>query len=56
MSRKLAESAMLVCAAPSYWAKRGRPKHWADLRGHNCLGSCISTIAQPEEWRFGANR
>jgi DNA-binding transcriptional LysR family regulator len=29
VSRKLAESAMIVCAAPSYWAARGRPKRWA---------------------------
>lgn len=56
VSRKLAESAMIVCAAPSYWAARGRPRHWADLQDHNCLGSSISAVAQPDEWLFDNDR
>jgi DNA-binding transcriptional LysR family regulator len=56
VARKLAESVMIVCAAPSYWAKHGRPAHCADLQNHNCLGSSISAVAQPDEWLFGKNR
>ena len=56
VSRKLAESAMLVCAAPGYWAGRGRPKLWTDLQYHNCLGSSISAVARPDEWLFGRDR
>lgn len=26
-----------VCAAPSYWARHGKPRTPADLRGHDCL-------------------
>jgi DNA-binding transcriptional LysR family regulator len=47
VSRKLAESAMIVCAAPSYWAARGRPKLWAELRDHNCLGSPVCGPLRP---------
>jgi DNA-binding transcriptional LysR family regulator len=56
LSRKLAESAMVVCAAPSYWTRAGRPKRAADLGGHNCLGSSISNIAPADEWSFGRDR
>lgn len=56
VSRRLAESAMIVCAAPGYWAGRGRPKRWSDLQHHNCLGSSISAVARPDEWLFGKDR
>jgi DNA-binding transcriptional LysR family regulator len=56
LSRKLAESAMVVCAAPSYWSRRGRPKRAIELSGHNCLGFTISNFARPDEWSFGFNR
>ncbi len=56
ISRKLAESAMIICAAPRYWAACGRPNRWIDLQDHNCLGSSISAIGQPNEWLFGKDR
>ena len=56
VSRKLADSSMIVCAAPIYWARRGRPKRWAELKDHNCLGSYISAVARPDEWLFGEDR
>jgi DNA-binding transcriptional LysR family regulator len=56
VSRRLAESDMIVCAAPGYWAGRGRPKLWSDLQHHNCLGSSISAVARPDEWLFGKDR
>lgn len=36
-SRRLLHSQRVVCAAPAYWAQRGRPSHPAQLAGHNCL-------------------
>ncbi|WP_439632114.1 LysR substrate-binding domain-containing protein [Shinella sp.] len=56
ISRKLAESEMIVCAAPAYWQKWGRPRRWVDLQKHNCLGFAFTNIARPEEWFFGRNR
>lgn len=56
VSRKLAESAMIICAAPSYWSKYGRPETWSDLQSHNCLGFSFSNIARPDEWFFGRDR
>ena len=56
VSRKLTESSMIVCAAPLYWTRRGRPKLWAELRDHNCLGSSISAVARPNEWLYGEDR
>jgi DNA-binding transcriptional LysR family regulator len=56
MSRKLADSAMLICAAPEYWSVHGRPRHVRDLSQHNCLGFTIPTFAGPDEWSFGRDR
>jgi DNA-binding transcriptional LysR family regulator len=53
VSRKLTDSAMFICAAPSYWAQHGRPKTWADLQNHDCLSVTFSNISRPDEWRFG---
>ncbi|MGF6778906.1 LysR family transcriptional regulator [Paraburkholderia sp. GAS334] len=53
VSRRLAESAMIVCAAPGYWAQHGRPALWPDLSAHNCLSVSFSSISRPDEWRFG---
>ncbi|MES2183272.1 MAG: LysR family transcriptional regulator [Pseudomonadota bacterium] len=54
VSRKLADSAMVVCAAPGYLAQRGRPRRWIDLQEHNCLSFSLSNLSRPDEWRFGA--
>ena len=56
VSRKLAESDMIVCAAPLYWTTHGRPGLWSELRNHNCLGSTISAVARPDEWQYGKDR
>jgi DNA-binding transcriptional LysR family regulator len=53
VSRRLAESAMIVCAAPGYWERHGRPTLWSELGGHNCLSVSFSNISRPDEWRFG---
>jgi DNA-binding transcriptional LysR family regulator len=56
VSRKLAESATQICAAPLYWSSRGRPARVQDLSRHNCLGFTIPTFAGPDEWLFGRDR
>lgn len=53
VSRKLADSAMIVCAAPGYWAQHGRAKLWSDLQTNNCLSFTLSNLSRPDEWRFG---
>jgi DNA-binding transcriptional LysR family regulator len=50
VARRLAEIRMVVCAAPSYLARRGRPTAPADLRQHDCL--VFSDTLGPIEWRF----
>lgn len=37
ISRQLTRCASVVCAAPDYLARRGRPLHPQDLLQHNCL-------------------
>jgi len=50
IARKLAESRRVVCAAPSYWDRHGRPTVPADLAGHNCFD--YSYLTTRNEWRF----
>lgn len=37
MARKLAQSRMVVCAAPRYLARKGVPKLPSELKNHDCL-------------------
>jgi DNA-binding transcriptional LysR family regulator len=50
IARKLAPCKQVVCAAPSYLAKRGEPERPEDLLGHNCI--LYSLLSTPREWRF----
>ena len=50
IARKLSESRSVVCAAPAYWQRRGRPAHPADLAAHDCFA--YSYLATRNEWRF----
>jgi DNA-binding transcriptional LysR family regulator len=50
VARKLGEVRMVVCAAPNYIARRGRPTTPADLRQHDCL--VFSDTPGPIEWHF----
>jgi DNA-binding transcriptional LysR family regulator len=56
VSRKLADSDMVICAAPAYWSAHGRPTRAQELNRHNCLGFTIPTFAGPDEWLFGHDR
>jgi DNA-binding transcriptional LysR family regulator len=48
--RRLASYRMVVCGAPDYFARRGRPEHPAELKRHNCLLFYDSPWGK--EWRF----
>lgn len=50
IARRLASFRAVVCAAPAYWERRGRPEHPRDLGGHDCL--IYSYLERPEDWRF----
>jgi len=50
VARKLAETKSVICAAPSYWDRSGRPSHPAELADHDCFG--YSYLATGNEWRL----
>jgi DNA-binding transcriptional LysR family regulator len=50
VARRLADSALVVVAAPSYVKRRGLPKTPAELKCHVCLGYSLARM--PNEWRF----
>lgn len=52
-ARKLATSCNILCAAPDYLKKHGRPAVPADLAGHSCLGYTYAATAN--EWHFTDN-
>jgi DNA-binding transcriptional LysR family regulator len=50
IARRLGLGRKTLCAAPTYLARRGTPKHPADLAGHNCLTYMNSFLEN--HWRF----
>lgn len=50
VSRQLASTRMVLCAAPAYLRRRGRPRHPRDLAGHDLLA--YSYWSMRDEWRF----
>jgi len=53
VSRKIADSGWVVCAAPSYLAYRGVPETPQDLAFHNCINFSVRTHTIP--WSFDGN-
>jgi len=51
ISRDLAILRLVLCAAPSYVARRGRPETPEDLMRHDCLNGIVP---DPALWRFTA--
>ena len=47
--RKLAPCHLLVVASPDISPAR-KPKRWADLAAHNCLGYTLSSALGPDQW------
>ncbi len=53
VARKLLETRILTCAAPSYLARYGRPRQPRDLvRGHECIHFIDPETGRPFEWEF----
>ena len=50
--RKLLETRIIACAAPSYLARHGRPRHPRDLVRHECLLYLDPISARPFPWEF----
>ncbi|MEE9397368.1 MAG: LysR family transcriptional regulator [Methylococcales bacterium] len=50
IARKLATSDMVVCGAPKYFEKNGRPQTLEDLQHHNCLVNW--TFPPRDNWEF----
>jgi DNA-binding transcriptional LysR family regulator len=55
IARKLFETRILTCAAPSYLVRRGTPNHPRDLERHECLESRDSVTGKPFPWEFHRN-
>jgi DNA-binding transcriptional LysR family regulator len=53
ITRKIAATRRVLCAAPSYLAARGMPKTPADLAGHECL-RLARRHRLHDRWRFHA--
>jgi DNA-binding transcriptional LysR family regulator len=50
VARKLAADRPVLCAAPSYLARKGEPESPSDLLHHDCL--VYSLLRTGDEWRF----
>ncbi len=53
IARKLLHARRVVCAAPDYFAARGRPARPSDLKQHNCLS--YLNLAEGKSWPFCVN-
>ena len=51
IAAKLARNHRVVCAAPAYFKRAGKPKTLADLARHNCLVTCTEEGAA-DSWNF----
>jgi DNA-binding transcriptional LysR family regulator len=50
ISRQLASTRLVLCAAPSYLKRRGTPAHPLELAQHDVLG--YSLMAMGDQWQF----
>ena len=50
ISRQLASTRLVLCAAPSYLKRRGTPAHPSELAHHDVLG--YSLMAMGDQWQF----
>jgi DNA-binding transcriptional LysR family regulator len=50
IARKIAPASRVVCAAPSYLARRGIPRHPDGLREHDCLA--YGYLATGNQWKL----
>lgn len=54
VARRLATERIVLCAAPAYLARHGKPIKPADLATHACLN--YSYASSGDEWTFGAGK
>jgi LysR family transcriptional regulator, regulator for bpeEF and oprC len=52
IARRLTQTQFRVVAAPSYFAKHGRPRKPDDLAAHNCLALTLRDTRLARDWRF----
>ena len=52
IARKLYETRMLTCAAPSYLARHGKPRRPSDLERHECILFRDPVTGRPFRWDF----
>lgn len=50
IARKIVSIDRVVCAAPDYFARAGRPAHPAELRDHNCL--TYGFLSTGNQWKL----
>ena len=50
VSRRLASTRLVLCAAPSYLKRRGTPQHPSELTQHDVVG--YSLMAMGDQWQF----
>ena len=53
IARRIAPCRTIICAAPSYLAAHGTPRHLGDLADHECLGYTLSRLTGADRWNFG---
>ncbi|MDP2697560.1 LysR family transcriptional regulator [Thalassospira sp.] len=56
ITRRLHSFRWVVCAAPSYLEKYGRPSNLDDLQQHHLVGYVASATGRPLDWTFEVNR
>ena len=52
VARRLFTDPLIVCAAPQYWDRRGRPRHPEDLAQHACLNVRNRRTGRVMPWFF----
>jgi DNA-binding transcriptional LysR family regulator len=55
VARRQAPCRTVVCAAPTYLAKHGKPQSIADLKAQNCLGYSLPGTIGTDRWPFGCS-
>ncbi|GGH66764.1 LysR family transcriptional regulator [Comamonas phosphati] len=50
VSRKIATTRLIVCAAPEYLRRRGTPQHPSELAQHDVIG--YSLLSMGDQWNF----
>jgi DNA-binding transcriptional LysR family regulator len=56
VAHHLAQIPLYVVAAPTYWAKYGRPNSPAELSNHNCINFQFPTSGRLCKWEFDKQR